>query len=126
VLPIIARDILKLQLAMAPLAPAGSTVGRQSQRISRQIGKSIREERKNFVRYLEWCREQGHIAYDDDPYEIASLFVAMAQGEWTVRLGTGMVAEITEAMIEDHAQRVTRLFLKAVAPAGRAARTATK
>lgn len=127
VLPVIARDVLKLQIAMAPLAPAGYTAGRHTSRMTRQIGKSIREERKNFVGYLEWCRAQGYIAHDDDLFEIASLFVAMAQGEWTVRLATGMVDEVTDAMMEEHAQRVTRLFLKAVAPTARSTvRAATK
>ena len=43
----------------------------------------------------------------------------MAQGEWSLRLGTGMLAELTDEMIEDHAQRVTRIFLKGLAPEGK-------
>lgn len=30
-----------------------------------------------------------------------------------------MLAELTDEMIEDHAQRVTRIFLKGLAPAGK-------
>jgi hypothetical protein len=61
-------------------------------------------------------RASGEIAFDDDPFELASLFVAMAEGEWTLRLATGMLEEITDAMIEEHARRVTRIFLKGLAP----------
>jgi len=64
------------------------------------------------------CRAEGHIAFDDDPVEIASLFVAMAQGEWSVRLGIGMLDELTDKMIEDHPRRVTRLLLKGLARRG--------
>ena len=44
------------------------------------------------------------------------LFVAMAQGEWGLRLATGLLDQVTDAMIAAHAQRVTRLFLKGLAP----------
>jgi hypothetical protein len=40
----------------------------------------------------------------------------MAQGEWSMRLDTGILDELTDKMIEDHAQRVTRMFLKGLAP----------
>jgi hypothetical protein len=65
------------------------------------------------------AREHQHVPYGADtgdhaigpgddlgghfPFEIASLFVAMAQGEWSMRLGTGMLDELTDKMIEDHA-----------------------
>ena len=80
------------------------------------LGQTIGEERKKFVDYILRCRAQGYIAFDDDPFEIVSLFVAMAQGEWSLRLGTGMLDKLTDKMIEDHAQRVTRIFLKGLAP----------
>jgi AcrR family transcriptional regulator len=115
VLPIIAEDVIRMILATAPLSQG--MVGATGRRASRLVGKSIAAERKNFVSYLNWCRKEGYIAFDDDPYEIASLFVAMAQGEWTLRLGTGMIDKVTDKMIEAHARRVTRLFLKALAPA---------
>jgi hypothetical protein len=82
----------------------------------RMLGQTIGEERKRFVAYVEHCRAQGYLAFDDDPFEIASLFVAMAQGEWTMRLGTGLIDKLTDKMIADHAQRVTRMFLKGLAP----------
>jgi hypothetical protein len=82
----------------------------------RMVGRTISEERKRFVDYLLRCRDEGYIAFDDDPFELASLFVAMAEGEWTLRLATGMLDELTDAMIEEHAQRVTRIFLKGLAP----------
>jgi AcrR family transcriptional regulator len=114
VLPVIAEDLIRLVIAIAPLTSSmGSGVNNPA---AQMMGKTINEERKNFVNYLNWCKAQGTIAFDDDPYELTSLFVAMAQGEWVVRLSTGMVREVTEAMIHEHAQRVTRMFLKALKP----------
>jgi AcrR family transcriptional regulator len=118
VLPVIAEDTLRFMLAMAPLADAMGP-GEPGDRASRLLGQTIGEERKKFVNYILLCRAQGYIAFDDDPFEIVSLFVAMAQGEWSLRLGTGMLAELTDEMIEDHAQRVTRIFLKGLAPEGK-------
>jgi AcrR family transcriptional regulator len=118
VLPVIAEDTLRFMLAMSPLADAMGP-GEPGDRASRLLGQTIGEERKKFVDYILRCRAQGYIAFDDDPFEIVSLFVAMAQGEWSLRLGTGMLAELTDEMIEDHAQRVTRIFLKGLAPEGK-------
>ena len=67
------------------------------------LGQTISEERRNLLTTFCRCRAQGYIAFDDDPFEIASLFVAMAQGEWRLRLGTGMLDKLTDKMIEDHA-----------------------
>ena len=94
---------------MAPLTDAMGP-GEPGDKASRILGQTIGEERKKFVDYILMCRAQGHIAFDDDPFEIASLFVAMAQGEWSLRLGTGMLDKLTDKMIEDHAQRVTGIF----------------
>ena len=116
VLPVIASDIVKMLLAMEPLNRAAASAGVGAPALARGMGEAIVAERKNFVRYIEWCRQMDLIAFDDDPYEIASTFVAMAQGEWTMRLGYRLVDKVTDAMIEAHAQRVTRLFLKALAP----------
>lgn len=115
VLPIIAEDVIRFMLAIAPLFQS-TNVTRAENSAARRLGETITAERRNFVNYLKWCRDQGYIAFDDDPFEIASLFVAMAQGEWTLRLATGMLNELTDQMITDHAQRVTRMFLKALAP----------
>jgi len=116
VLPVIARDIVKMLLAMEPLNRAAASAGAGAPALARGMGEAIVEERKNFVRYIEWCRQLGLIEFDDDPYEIASTFVALAQGEWTMRLGYRLVDKVTDEMIDAHAQRVTRLFLKALAP----------
>jgi AcrR family transcriptional regulator len=116
VLPVIARDIVKMLVAMEPLNRAAASAGAGAPALARGMGEAIADERKNFVRYIEWCRQLGLIAFDDDPYEIASTFVAMAQGEWAMRLGYRLVDKVTDEMIDAHAQRVTRLFLKAVAP----------
>ncbi|HJW40711.1 MAG TPA: TetR/AcrR family transcriptional regulator [Rhizomicrobium sp.] len=116
VLPVIARDIVKMLVAMEPLNRAAASAGAGAPALARGMGEAIADERKNFVRYIEWCQQLGVIEFDDDPYEIASTFVAMAQGEWSMRLGYRLVDKVTDEMIDTHAQRVTRLFLKAVAP----------
>jgi AcrR family transcriptional regulator len=115
VLPVIAEDTIRFMLAIAPLTDAMAP-GEPGDKASRLLGQTINEERKKFVDYILRCRAHGYIAFDDDPFEIASLFVAMAQGEWSMRLGTGMLDELTDKMIEDHAQRVTRIFLKGLRP----------
>jgi hypothetical protein len=102
-------------LAIAPLSRAMG-VGEPNDRALRLMGQTISRERKKFVDYLLHCREHGFLAFDDDPFEIASLFVAMALGEWSLRLGTGMLDKLTDRVIEEHAQRVTRIFLKGLAP----------
>lgn len=115
VLPIVARDVIRFMLAIAPLNQAMSAGGANDKAL-RLVGQTIAEERARFVDYLLRCRGQGLIAFDDDPFELVSLFVAMAEGEWTLRLATGQLAELTEAMIAEHAERVTRIFLKGIAP----------
>ncbi len=114
VLPVIAEDLIRFVIAIMPLTQTMG--GGAANPAARMIDQTISEERKNFVNYINWCKAQGYIAFDDDPYEIVSVFVAMAQGEWTLRLGTGMIREVTDAMIKKHAQRVTQLFLKALKP----------
>jgi AcrR family transcriptional regulator len=115
VLPVVARDVIRFMLAIAPLNQAMG-VGEPSETARRLVGKTISEERARFVDYLLRCRAQGYVAFDDDPFELVSLFVAMAEGECSLRLGTGMIDQVTDKMIEDHAQRVTRIFLKGLAP----------
>ena len=112
VLPTIAKDTIRFMLAMAPLSEAMGP-GEPGDKVSRLLGQTISEERKKFVEYILRCRAQGYIAFDDDPFEIVSLFVAMAEGEWSLRLGTGMLDKLTDQMIEEHAQRVTRIFSRA-------------
>jgi AcrR family transcriptional regulator len=115
VLPTVAEDVIRFMLAIAPLNQAIG-VGEPSDKVLRMVGRTIAEERGRFVAYLLRCRDQGLIAFDDDPFELVSLFVAMAQGEWTLRLATGQLDVLTDAMIAAHARRVTRIFLKGVAP----------
>jgi AcrR family transcriptional regulator len=115
VLAIIAEDVIRFMLAMEPLSQAIG-IGQAGDKALRMLGETILEERMRFVDYLSGLRASGEIAFDDDPFEIASLFVAMAEGEWTLRLGTGMLDELTEPMIKEHARRVTRIFLKGLAP----------
>ncbi|HWA61812.1 MAG TPA: TetR/AcrR family transcriptional regulator [Caulobacteraceae bacterium] len=115
VLAAIAEDAIRFTLAIAPLGQAVG-VGQPSEGARRLIGQSIARERANFVDYLKRLRAEGRIAFDDDPFELASLFVAMAQGEWRLRLDTGLTTELTEPMIREHARRVTRIFLKGLSP----------
>ena len=115
VLPIIAEDVIRLMLAIMPLTQAMGP-GEPGQTATRLVGKTISDERKRFAAYILWCRDQGYITFDDDPFEIVSLFVAMAEGQWSLRLSTGMTDMLTDKMIEDHARRVTRIFLKGLAP----------
>jgi len=115
VLPVIAEDVIRFMLTIAPLNQAMG-VGEPSAQARRLVGRTIAEERGRFVDYLLRCRSQGLIAFDDDAFELVSLFVAMAEGEWTLRLATGQIDALTDQMIADHARRVTRIFLKGVAP----------
>ena len=115
VLPAIAEDVIRLELATAPLGHAMGA-GESTDAALRLVGQTIGEWRARFVEYIERCRAGGYLAFDDDPFEIVSLFVAMAQGEWGLRLATGMLDQVTDEMIAAHAQRVTRLFLKGLAP----------
>ena len=117
VLPIIAEDVIRFMLATTPLSQAIGA-GEAGDKVLRLMGQTIAEERARFVDYLLRCRDQGHIAFDDDPFELASLFVAMAEGEWSLRLGTAMLSKVTDRMIADHARRVTRMFLRGLAPEG--------
>lgn len=114
-LPIVAESTLRLALAIAPLTQ-GLQAGEPGEQTLRLMGKSIAAERARFVDYLVRCRDRGWVAFDDDPFELVSVFVAMAVGEWSFRLSTGMTARLTDKMIADHARRVTGLFLKALAP----------
>jgi AcrR family transcriptional regulator len=114
-LPIIAEDLVRFTLASSPLSRVAD-LGESGDKARRLAGKSITEERKRFAAYLLRCRDEGYIAFDDDAMEIGSLFVAMAEGEWRRRLDTGMIDEVTDAMITAHAERATRVFLKGLAP----------
>lgn len=115
VLPVVAEDVIRFMLTIAPLTRAMGP-SEPSDTALRLVGEIVREERQRFVDYLLRCRTLGHVAFEDDPFEIVSLFVAMAEGEWSLRLATGMIDEVTNQMIADHARRVTRIFLKGLAP----------
>jgi AcrR family transcriptional regulator len=115
VLPVIAEDVLRLMLAISPLLQAMGAGGR-SGRAMRLLGQTIAEWRRHFVDYMLQARDKGEVAFDDDPFELVSAFVAMAEGEWGLRLATGMLDEVTDPMIEAHARRVTRIFLEGLAP----------
>jgi AcrR family transcriptional regulator len=114
-LPIIAEEVIRFTQVIEPLIQAIG-VGEAGDKLQRMLGETIIEERNRFVDFLVRARERGELDFDDDPFELASLFVAMAQGEWSMRLSTGMLDDLTDEMIETHARRVTRIFLKGIAP----------
>lgn len=114
-LPIIAEDLIRFLLASAPLIQALG-VGAPGEAMLRRIGEIILQERQRFADYLLRCRDRGEIGFDDDPLELVSLFVAMAEGEWIFRLATGQIDQVSDLMIAQHAERVTRIFLKGLAP----------
>ncbi|HVY89648.1 MAG TPA: TetR/AcrR family transcriptional regulator [Hyphomonadaceae bacterium] len=115
VLQTVAEDVLRFHLAIEPLSRA---IGADAHgaKARRNAARIIGEERKKFAAYMLKWKTKGLIAFDDDPLEIVSLFVAMAQGEWSFRLATGMIDGLSDKMIKDHARRVTRTFLKGLAP----------
>src|SRR5208282_1710156 len=55
VLPIIAEDTIRFMLAMAPLSDAMGP-GEPGDKVSRMLGQTIGQERKNFVDYILQCR----------------------------------------------------------------------
>jgi TetR/AcrR family transcriptional repressor of mexJK operon len=114
---IAARDILKLATSprMAALARVAFAEGSLFDSGRRILREAVLAERKDFVAYLERCRARGLLAFEDAE-ETASIFVAMAQGEWPTRLALGIVSEITPKQIEAHARLVVDMFLKATAP----------
>lgn len=114
VLPIVAGHLIRLFLAIAPVSQAMGA-GEPGDKVMRRVAETIQTERRKFADYLLDQRAAGALAFDDDPLELASLFVAMAEGEWSLRLATGMIDAVTETMIADHARRVSRIFLNGVA-----------
>ncbi|WP_439814811.1 TetR/AcrR family transcriptional regulator [Zavarzinia sp. CC-PAN008] len=115
VLPIIAEETLRFVLAVEPLSRAIVADGPGGAAL-RMAGGVIDEDRRRFAAIFCLWRDQGHLAFDDDPMEIVSLFVAMAQGEWPTLLALGAVDAITDVMIAAHARRVTRILLNGLAP----------
>ncbi len=116
VLPVIAAGTLRFTMAIAPLMGVAVAEGNKAQSLRRGMKETLVRDRTGFHRYLEWCRDQGRIAFDAPVDEIGSIFIGMAMGEWQMRVGYGLVDALTEEMIEAHAQLVTQLFLSALAP----------
>jgi TetR/AcrR family transcriptional regulator, mexJK operon transcriptional repressor len=114
---IAARDILALATSpqMAALARVAFAEGSLFETGRRILRDAVVAERKDFVAYLERCRARGSLSFANAE-ESASIFVAMAQGEWPTRLALGIAPEITDAQIDAHARLVVDMFLKAAAP----------
>lgn len=75
--------------------------------------------RADLIGHFERFRAAGLMEFEQDADQIASMFVAMALGEWRDRLNLGLIQRVTPAEIEAHAKLATDMFLKAVAPRGR-------
>lgn len=120
VLQTVAEDVLRFMLAIEPLSRAMGAADETVATARRMVGKLVVAERKKFAALLANWRDSGLIAFDDEPLELASLFVAMAQGEWGFRLATGITDRLTDKMIRAHALRVTQLFLRGLAPVRKA------
>src|SRR5580704_9109748 len=67
VLPAIAEDVIRLELATAPLGQAMGT-SESSEKALRMVGQTIGEWRARFVGYIQECRANGVIDFDDDPF----------------------------------------------------------
>jgi len=115
ILPIVAEDVIRFMLMIEPLSQAMGLADAGDKAVT-LLGETIGAERQRFAEYLLRRREEGDIKFNDDPLELASLFVAMAEGEWSLRLAMGWIDHLTDDMIEDHARRITRIFLKGVTP----------
>jgi AcrR family transcriptional regulator len=118
VLTLIARDILKLAISpeMAALGRIAIAEGNLLAAPRRILADAITAERADFVAFLEACRARGALAFADGE-QAASMFVAMAQGEWPLRLSLGLIDGISDEDIERHARLTVGMFIKACAPA---------
>jgi AcrR family transcriptional regulator len=82
----------------------------------RQILKAARNH-EGLTVYLAKCRDRGLMAFDD-PEAAASMFVAMATGEWVNQMLNGEIDEVPYDRLIAHASLTARMFLTAVAPSG--------
>jgi AcrR family transcriptional regulator len=115
ILYLIARDLLGFisspgTMALLRIATADAP---RFARINLALAQSL--SRPDFAAALRGWRSLGLMEFDDAE-EAASMFMAMAQGEWPTRLAYGVVKGMTDAQIDRHAKLATKMFLKAVAP----------
>ncbi len=92
---------------------AASDAARRYPQLMTLLAASI--DRSDFAKYFERCRTFGLMQFDDAE-EMASMFTAMAQGEWPRRIAYGILPRMTEEQIDTQARLATAMFLKAVAP----------
>jgi AcrR family transcriptional regulator len=103
------------QLVMVTLAE-----GTKFEAALRILAELIAIGRADLIACFERWRALGLMDFEQDAEQICSLFVAMAQGEWQVRLSLGIIHTITPEEIDAHAKLATDMFLRAVAPHDRA------
>lgn len=82
--------------------------------LRRVMAEGLRYE--HLAAYLEACRARGLMAFADAD-QAATMFIAMAQGDWTVRALYGLLdaPAPAPAALEAHATLATKMFLTAVA-----------
>lgn len=116
VLFVMAREILRM-INLSPLVRlfnAAAAGARSSPELREMITKRALDH-GGIARYLEACRAQGLMKFDDAA-QMASIFVAMAQAEYPTKLGLGAIAKISDEEIDAHSRLVAQMFRKAVAP----------
>jgi len=113
---VIAIEVLRM-INLSPLMRLFNAAGSQA-RNSPELRKIVAANALNHsgvARYLEACRAQGLMEFDDAE-RMASIFMAMVQGEYPTKLALGVIDRISDAEIESHAKLITTMFWKAVAP----------
>lgn len=120
VLNVVAVEVLRL-INLSPLMRLVNAAGAET-RHSPELRDAVRSwalDHSGLVRYLEICRAMGLMSFDDGE-RMTSIFLAMVQAEYPIKLSLGVIDHIDDAEIEMHAKLVTQMFLKAVAPESKA------
>ena len=118
VLYVIARDLLQFanERGVVALLFSAASHASRSPDLKRILASMI--DRQPLASYFEECRSRGVMDFDSAE-EMASMFIAMAEGDWPVKIGYGVIESMTEQQIDRHARLATAMFLKAVAPGRR-------
>jgi len=116
VLHVMALEVLRM-INLSPLMRLFNAAGAQARNSPelRQIFIANAFNHSGVARYLEACRAQGLMKFDDAD-QMASIFIAMVQGEYPAKLSLGVIDRLSDQEIEQHARLVTQMFMKAVAP----------
>jgi len=116
VLYVVAVEVLRI-INRSPLIRLVNAAGAEA-RQSPELGAMLRKwalDHSGLARYLEVCRALGLMKFDDGE-RMASIFLAMVQAEYPLKLSLGVIDRISDDEIEMHSRLVTQMFMKAVAP----------